>query len=124
MTKKHPLETKLPDEYERHRARFAGTTIQGLKRLRGYCRWMKGRYGQKTSPSDDRSDEPPVKRSSGSNMFSYDDSEIGQRRLKAAGDYVAEVGRQAGLEAQKRIRLARQREGLPVEPEDDPRQER
>ncbi len=56
-------------------------------------------------------------------MFAYDQSEIGQRRLKAAGDHVAEVGRQAGLEAQKQIRLARLREGLPVEPEDGPREE-
>ncbi len=55
--------------------------------------------------------------------FPYDQSEIGRRRLKAAGDYIAEVGRKAGLEAQKRIRELRLQEGLPVEPEDDPRQE-
>lgn len=52
-------------------------------------------------------------------MFPYDKSEIGQRRLKAAGDYVAEVGRQAGLEAMRKIRLARLREGLPVEPDNE-----
>ncbi len=52
-------------------------------------------------------------------MFAYDQSEIGQRRLKAAGDHVAEVGRQAGLEAMRKIRLARLREGLPVEPTDE-----
>ena len=50
-------------------------------------------------------------------MFPYDDSEIGRRRLKAAGDYIAEVGRQAGLEAQQRIRELRLQEGLPVEPD-------
>jgi len=52
-------------------------------------------------------------------MFAYDQSEIGQRRLKAAGDHVAEVGRQAGLEAQKRIRELRLQEELPVEPTDE-----
>jgi len=52
-------------------------------------------------------------------MFKYDKSEIGRRRAKAAIEYVAEVGRQAGLEAQKQIRLARLREGLPVEPDNE-----
>ncbi len=51
--------------------------------------------------------------------FPYDQSEIGRRRLKAAGDYIAEVGRQAGLEAMRKIRLARLREGLPVESTDE-----
>jgi len=52
-------------------------------------------------------------------MFPYDKSEIGQRRLKAAGDRVAEVGRKAGLAAWKRLRLKRQQAGLPVEPDDE-----
>ena len=52
-------------------------------------------------------------------MFPYDDSEIGQRRLKAAGERVAEVGRKAGLEAQKRIRKLRLQEGLSDEPDDE-----
>ncbi len=34
-------------------------------------------------------------------------------------EYIAEVGRQAGLIAQRQIRQARQREGLPVEPDDE-----
>ena len=51
--------------------------------------------------------------------FPYDQSEIGRRRLKAAGDYIAEVGRKAGLEAQKRIRELRLQAGLPVPPDDE-----
>lgn len=125
MAKKHPIENRLPEEYERHRARFMGKTLEEFKFLQGYLTWKRHQYGRETpAPSDESSPKPPVKRSSGTTMFPYDQSEIGQRRLKAAGDYVAEVGRQAGLEAQKQIRLARLREGLPVKPEDDPRQER
>lgn len=52
-------------------------------------------------------------------MFAYDQSEIGRRRAQAAIDRVAEVGRKAGLEAQKRIRELRLQEGLPVEPTDE-----
>ena len=122
MPKKHCLGDKLPDEYERHRARFLGMTLLEFKRHQGYLRWMRSRFG-KPSPSDERSQKPPVKRSSGTTMLPYDQSEIGRRRAKAAIEYVAEVGRQAGLEAQKQIRQARQREGLSVPPEDDPRQE-
>ncbi len=120
MTKKHPLETKLPEEYERHRARFLGITVERIRFLQWYLplkRWQH--RPEPPPPSDDRSDEPPVKRSSGTTMFPYDQSEIGRRRAKAAIDRVAEVGRKAGLEAQKQIRLARLREGLPVEPEDN-----
>ncbi len=56
-------------------------------------------------------------------MFPYDDSEIGRRRAKAAIERVAEFGRLLGLKVENQIRQARLREGLPVEPEDDPRQE-
>ena len=52
-------------------------------------------------------------------MLPYDQSEIGRRRLKAAGDYVAEVGRQAGLEAWTRLRLKRQQAELQPEPTDE-----
>ena len=88
MTKKHPLETKLPEEHERHRARFLGITVERIKFLQWYLplkRWQH--RGELPAPSDDTSQKPPAKRSSRSNMFSYDDSEIGQRRLKAAGDH-------------------------------------
>ena len=128
MAKKHPIETPLPEEYEKHRARFMGITVERIRLLRGHFAMMRNRWGgyqrERPPPSDEESHKPPVKRSSGTTMFPYDDSEIGQRRLKAAGERVAEVGRKAGLEAQKRIRLARLRAGLPVEPEDDPREER
>ena len=52
-------------------------------------------------------------------MFPYDKSEIGQRRLKAAGERIAEVGRKAGLAAWTQLRLKRQQTELPVEPVDE-----
>ena len=125
MTKKHPLETKLLEEYERHRARFMGVTVERIKFLQWYLPWKRWQHrGEIPAPSDESSPKPPVKRSSGTTMFRYDESEIGRRRAQAAIDRVAEVGRQAGLVAQRQIRQARLRAGLPVEPEDDPRQER
>ena len=125
MAAKHAIEERLPEEYERHRARFMGITMERLKFLQGYLTWKRHQYGRQTPPpSDESSPKPPVKRSSGTTMFPYDQSEIGRRRAQAAIDRVAEVGRLLGLKAQKQIRLARLREGLPVEPEDNPRQER
>ena len=56
-------------------------------------------------------------------MFPYDKSEIGRRRLKAAGDRVAEVGRKAGLAAWKRLNLKRQQTESPAEPDDEPPQD-
>ena len=124
MAAKHPIENRLPEEFERHRARFMGKTLEEFKFLQGYLTWKRHQYGRETTPpSDESSHTTPVKRS-GTTMFPYDQSEIGRRRAQAAIDFVAEVGRKAGLEAQKHIRLARLRAGLPVEPEDDPRQER
>ena len=117
MPKRHPLETKLPEEYERHRARFLGITVERIKFLQWYLplkRWQH--RGEVPAPSDESSPKPPVKRSSGTTMFPYDDSEIGRRRAQAAIDRVAEVGRKAGLEAQQRIRELPLKEGLPVEP--------
>ena len=116
MTKKHPLETKLPEEYERHRARFLGMTVEDIKFVQWHHplkRWQH--RGEPPGESDQRSDNPPVKRLSGTTMFPYDLSEIGQRRLKAAGDHVAEVGRQAGLAAWKRLNLKRQQAESPAE---------
>ncbi len=125
---------KLPEgsEHERERAKFLGITLKRLRFLQWYQpwrRWQREKWEQelerrKSSPSDDRSHEPPVKRSSGTTMFPYDQSEIGRRRAEAAIERVAEVGRQAGIVAQRQIRQARLRAGLPVEPEDDPRQKR
>jgi len=60
-----------------------------------------------------------AKLSSKTTMFPYDKSEIGQRRLKAAGDRVEEVGRKAGLEAWRRLRSKRQQEESPPEPTDE-----
>jgi len=120
MTKKHPLETKLPEEFERHRARFLGISVERIRFLQWYLplkRWQH--RGEVPAPSDESSHTTPVKRSSGTTMFPYDQSEIGRRRAKAAIERVAEVGRQAGLVAQRRIRQEQLREGLPVEPEDD-----
>ena len=125
MAAKHPIEERLPEEYERHRARFLGITVERIRFLQWYLPLKRWQHRPETPPpADERLRNPPVKRSSGTTMFPYDQSEIGRRRAKAAIDRVAEVGRKAGLEAQKQIRLARLRAGLPVEPEDDPREER
>lgn len=122
MAKKHPIETRLPEEYERHRARFLGITVERIRFLQWYLplkRWQH--EPEPPPPSDDRSHELPVERSSGTSMFSYDQSEIGRRRAKAAIERVAEFGRLLGLKVGKQIAQARLQAGLPVEPEDDHR---
>ena len=120
MAPKHPIEERLPEEYERHRARFLGITVERIKFLQWYLplkRWQH--RGEVPAPSDESSHTTPVKRSSGTTMFPYDQSEIGRRRAEAAIDRVAEVGRKAGLEAWRRLRSKRQQEESPPEPTDE-----
>lgn len=53
MPKKHPLETKLPEEYERHRARFMGITMKRLRFLQWYLPWKRHQYQQAPLPPSD-----------------------------------------------------------------------
>ena len=50
MAKKLPLETKLPDEQERHRARFMGITVERIKFLQWYLPYSRWRCRPETPP--------------------------------------------------------------------------
>ena len=66
MAKTPPIGAKLPEEYERQRARFLGTTVEDITFRRWYLpwrrwqkeQWLKEQEEKKSSPSDERSQKP------------------------------------------------------------------
>ena len=123
MADRYPIEERLPEEYERHRARFMGMTFKHFKALQGHLAMMRNRYRpERPPPSNQRSHKPSVKQSSTVTMFPFDESEFGQRRKRRAEEAIANVvagAKKLGVEARKQIRLRQRLAGRPVLPDDE-----